>query len=82
MHVVVAVTGDSSAAEDDSHSQLYQTVHIHWRIVTYSDIVITQGDSVVFEWDEFHSLSQVNCSRALGLVNLSSFYIVVLLLHC
>ena len=63
MHVAVTVTGDGEIPEDDSGTSIYQTVHIHWRIQAYADIVVTVGDSVVFEWDEFHSLSQV-CNQS------------------
>ena len=60
MHLMVTVTGENDVKDYDSSNQLYQSVHVHWRIVSYSDVVITQGDVVVFEWDEFHSLSQVS----------------------
>lgn len=59
MHIAVTVTGDGEIAEDNSGTDLHQTVHVHWRLQSYSDIVVTVGDTVVFDWDEFHSLSQV-----------------------
>jgi plastocyanin len=59
MHIIVAVTGDGEIPEDDFGTTIHQTVNIYWRIQHYSDIVVTVGDSVVFDWDAFHSLSQV-----------------------
>lgn len=60
MHIVVTVTGDDSVDVKNSHNQQHQTVHINWRLKTYLDIVIVQGDTIVFEWEDFHSLSQVS----------------------
>ena len=75
MQVVVTVTGDDTADVNNSHNQLHQTVHIRWHLTTYLDIMIMQGDSVVFVWEEFHSLSQVR--QLIDVMKYSQFTIII-----
>lgn len=80
MHITVTVTGEGEIPDDNSGTSVYQTAHVHWRLQNYADITVTVGDSVVFEWDEFHSLSQV-CNHAVIYSNqqISSLFLVQVL---
>ena len=48
---------------------------IDWRIQQYEDLTIVEGDSVIFIWDAFHSLHQVNRTHTRPVEPNSRFFI-------